>query len=533
MPDERILIADDEADVLDMCIRALSIEGYQVCGAHNGFEAIEIVKGRDFDLLLTDIKMPGVSGLQAYRVIKQHSPDIVGVAITGYGSVETTIEALKLGMDDFLLKPFSLDELSAAISRALEKKRLERENARLKALIPLFQLSQAFMTVTDLDALLQQVLQLAVRETLADLGVLTLKNEASGDLEVGAVITNSGAKPPSREYELSDSIARQTIQSEQAIVWQAEPGQEPFFALATANAQVTTAVALPLIVQGEMIGVLSLGKGHKGTAFAPSDVELLSVLASQAAIAIQNARLFTRIRNAYQKLSTLDHLKSEFINIAAHELRTPLAEIASYLALLEQEIRGEKPYLAAIARAADRLSLLMNDMTNLKFLEAGQVELKSTELSLPQLLTEALEQLGPLAVSKGQTITARIGDKFSSICADGAKVKVVLNNLISNAINFTPKGGEITIEAQVSDNGVRVAIHDTGIGIPKEEWEWIFKPFYQVESSLVREHGGIGIGLAIAKNLVELHGGRIWVESTVGKGSTFYFTIPDCLVPAK
>jgi len=530
MPNERILIADDEEDVLDMCVRALSSEGYQVCGAHNGFEAIEMAKKEEFDLLLTDIKMPGMTGLQAFQAIKQHNPDIVGVTITGYGRVDTAIEALKLGMNDFLLKPFSLEELSAAISRALERKRLEQENARLKALIPLFELSQVFMTVTDLDALLYQVLQMAVQETAASLGVLMLKNETSGDLEICAVVTARGPEPPSDAYRLRDHIAQQTMQSGQAVVWQTESGQEPFFALETVDTQLNTAVALPLIVQGETIGILSLGKGGEGTAFAHSDVELLSVLASQAAIAIQNAHLFTRIRNAYERLSTLDHLKSEFINIAAHELRTPLTIISTYTDLIEQTSQPQqKEYLSTIARAVDRLTLLTNNMTNLRFLEAGQVKPHCSELSLSQLLAEVMDQVSPLAASKRQFITMQVDDQLPSIHADGPKIKVVLQNLLTNAIQFTPEGGSITAEAEVSGNGVHVAVHDTGIGIPEKEWEWIFKPFHQLENSLVRKHGGIGIGLALAKNLVELHGGRIWVESTVGQGSTFHFTIPDCL----
>lgn len=530
MPDERILIADDEADVLDMCARALTLEGYQVSCAHNGLEAIEMVKQQNFDLLLTDIKMPGMTGLQAYQAIKQQNPDIIGVAITGYGAVDTAIEALQLGMADFILKPFSLDELSAAISKALEKKRLERENARLKALIPLFELSQTFMTVTDLDVLLQQVMQVALQETSANLGVLALRNEVSEDWEIRAVITDRGAKSPSHKYKLCDSIAQQAIQGQKAVIWHAELTQGPFFASEAVNERVTTAIALPLIVKSEVIGLLCLAKGRKGVAFALSDVELLSVLAGQAAIAIQNARLFTRMRNAYEKLASLDYLKSEFINIAAHELRTPLMEISTYLALLKQEINSKgMAHLNAISRAADRLGTLVNDLTDLKFLEAGQVELKRTRFPLLQLINEALEQLGPLAASKRQTIHTHLPDSPPCIRADGPKLKVVLDNLLTNAIDFTPEGGEITVEASVEGSGIRMAVHDTGAGIPQEEWEWIFKPFYQLESSLVRERGGIAVGLAIAKNLIELHGGRIWVESTMGQGSTFYFTIPDCL----
>ncbi|MBC7232599.1 MAG: response regulator [Chloroflexi bacterium] len=531
MPDERILIVEDEPDIRDMCTRALAREGYQVTGASNGAEAIQMAKEQDFDLLLTDIRMPGMNGLQAYRAIQQLRPDIVGVVITAYGSVETAIEALKLGAEDFLLKPFSLEELRTAISRALEKKRLERENARLKALIPLLQLSQTFMAVTDLNTLLEKVLHIAIQETAAKLAVLMLQDDISGDWVVSAAIRDKHPELLLQEYRLSKSVIQQTVQSGKAVLWQAESNRGPFFAHTTGDAAQTakSAIALPLIVQKDTIGILGLGKESTALAFSQSDVELLSVLASQAAIAIQNARLFTRLRNAYDKLAALDHLKSEFISIVAHELRTPLTEIIAYMALLEKEIPADDPYLGGIARATHRLNTLTSNITDLKFLEAGQAELQCAKLSLSGLLREVLEELGPLAASKEQALITAVADDFPPIYVDGAKVKVVLRNLISNAIKFTPPGREIRIAAEIDEPAIRIAVQDTGKGIPKEEQEWIFKPFYQLESSLRREHGGIGIGLAIAKNLVELHGGRIWVESEVGKGSTFYFTLPYCL----
>jgi len=552
MPDERILIAEDEADVLDMCARALSREGYQVQGARSGSEAIAMVANRGFDLLLTDIRMPGLSGLQTYREIKQRNPDIIGVAITGYGSVDTAIEALKLGMDDFLLKPFSLDDLRAAVSKALARTRLERENTRLQALIPLFQLSQTFMSVTDLAVLLRQVVQVAASATSSELGVLMLRNEASEDLEVRAVVAADGSEPSLRGHSINSDFVQHAMDTEEAFLWQKGSGQGPLFAEAgettplrsTARrrsssppdrsalghvAQPAAAVVQPLIVGQEKIGVLSLVKQRGDASFSQGDLELLSVLASQAGTALQNARLFTRLRNAYEKLSDLDHLKSEFISVVAHELRTPLAEIATYLALSEQEARGARPYLTGIARAAERLTSLMNDITDLKFLESGQVELRPAKLDLSRLVAEVVEQLGPLATCKAQCITMSVHHSLSMIFADGPKIQVVLKNLISNAITFSPDGGEIHIQAEAKGDALHIAVHDNGAGIPKEEWEWIFKPFYQLQSSLRREHGGIGIGLALSKNLVELHGGRIWVESKMGEGSTFHLTIPGCV----
>lgn len=528
MPDERILVAEDEAEVLDMCVRALSREGYHVSGARSGMEAIEMVKSESFDLLLTDIKMPGLSGLQAYREIKRQVPDIIGVAITGYGSVETAIEALKLGMEDFILKPFSLDDLRAAVAKALDRARLERENTRLKALIPLFEVSKALVGVTDLDALLAQVLQVAVRDTRSDLAVLMLRNPNSAELEVRAANTPPGVEVNPQLFALNPDLGHRALESDEAVLW---PGAEgaPFFADEGNSSNPAVGAVVPLIVRTERNGVLAVARLRAGESYSEGDVEFLSVLASQAATAIENARLFTRLRHTYEKLAALDDLKSEFINVVAHELRTPLAEISTYLALSNQEAGASRPFLAGIERSASRLSELMDNITDLKFLQAGQIDLHATSLSLVGLLSDAIQQLRPLATLKGQTITTSVQVGLNQIVADGPKLQVVLKNLISNAIAFSPDNGSIYVEAWSADRGLRIAVHDTGVGIPQEEWEWIFKPFYQLESSLRREHGGLGIGLALSKSLVELHGGRIWVESEVGKGSTFTLVIPGCV----
>jgi len=266
MANERILVVDDEEDVLDMCVRMLSLQGYQVSGAHSGPEAIEQAQKEEFDLLLTDVRMPGPSGLQTYQAIKQHQPEIIGVVITAYSEVDTAIEALKLGVDDFLLKPFSLDELRTAVSRALTRKRLEQENARLKGLIPFLQLSQALVALSDLDALLQQVLLLALRETAADWGVLLLGNPTGADFEVHTACAEGPAKAEPG-CQLSGSIVRKVTDSGKPVVWESSSAQEPFFTAEAKDAAITTAVALPLIFRGEAIGILGLAKGQDRVPF--------------------------------------------------------------------------------------------------------------------------------------------------------------------------------------------------------------------------------------------------------------------------
>jgi len=529
MAGERVLIADDEADVLDMCAKALSAEGYQVSRARSGLEAVEMAKQQDFELLITDIRMPGMSGLEAYRAIKQLDPDIAGVAITGYGAVAMVITALKLGMDDFLLKPFSLGDLSAAVSNALTRKGLEKENARLKALIPLFQLSQTFVTVTDLDTLLQGIMQVAVQATLADLGVLMLENEASESLEVRAIVTKSGAQLPGQEYRLSDTITRQATEDGQPVIWQ-ESSVERFFAQETISHQVTTAVALPLITKGEVIGTLGLGKGRAEEPFARSDLELLSVLASQAAAAIQNARLFSRIRSAYEQLKELDRMKSEFLSTVSHELRAPLHSIGGFMQLLlddkVEDRATQREALETVARQTERLTRLINNLLDVSRMESGWLKLEKGPVQIRDVVREVVAEVRPMAEGRQIALADDTAPELPIVFADHERLAQVIRNLMHNAIKFTPSGGRIVISAAESEGNLVISVEDDGAGISGEAMPHLFERFYQADSSDTRRAGGTGLGLYICRQIVIAHGGSIWAESEVGKGSTFHLGVP-------
>ena len=177
MANENILIADDEPDVLDLCQRILTAEGYRVETTQTGHEAVERIGQKSFDLLLTDIKMPGMNGLETAQAVMGTDPDIICVIMTGYSTMDTAIEALKLGVDDFVLKPFAPEDLSMSIAKALEKDRLHKENIRLRSLIPLFEFNKTLLSTVEVDTLLHHVLQLAQEETQADVGILFLREE--------------------------------------------------------------------------------------------------------------------------------------------------------------------------------------------------------------------------------------------------------------------------------------------------------------------------------------------------------------------
>ncbi|HBY98254.1 MAG TPA: hypothetical protein DEP84_30640 [Chloroflexi bacterium] len=524
---ELILIADDEPDVLEVSRYTLQLEGYRVHVARDGLEAVERARHTPFDLFLTDLKMPRLGGLDAFRRIREFEPAIVGVAMTGYGTMTTAIEALKLGFSEFVIKPFTPKELSAAVSRAFEKERLRRENVRLKALIPLFELSRAFMSTTDVQRLLDKVAQTGLRETHADRAACLLIEPGTDRFRLAA---RAGKSLDPSLSPVWDRLGRQVARTRQPLV--VDPNRSPAsFLLAGEALETGVIVALPLIVQDRMIGVLLLGKPSGAPPFSQSDTELLSVLAGQAAVAIENATLFRKIQDAYRELEKTDHLKSEFINVAAHELRTPLALILGYAGLLEESVEGEaREYLQAILQSGTRLRTIVDDMVNLRSLELKQVRLTRQPISLEEVIAAAVDAFQPLAASKRIRLYCDVPAELAQIEADPQKLELILGNLLSNAIKFTPPGGEVAVivrsSAERECDDVVVRVRDSGPGIPLPAREQIFARFYQVEESLTRAHNGIGLGLAIVRGMVELHGGRVWVESEVEQGSTFAFTIP-------
>jgi signal transduction histidine kinase len=288
---------------------------------------------------------------------------------------------------------------------------------------------------------------------------------------------------------------------------------------------VYSLIATPL--KSEKADPRVLIMARRDNAFAPSDSEFLAVLSGQAGIALENARLFTEIQEAYKELQTLDHMKSEFINIAAHELRTPLAILIGYATVLEEEMKDPSvQYITIINRNAMRLRALIEDMLNLKYLESGVPSLAQDQLDLTKAIAQAVEDVSLLAQEKRLTIKVDIADEFPTLIADRQKFDLIVINLLDNALKFTPEGGRITISADVNDPWAVVSLSDTGIGIPEDKIDRVFERFFQVEDSLTRAYEGMGLGLAIVRGMVNVCGGEIHVISQPGQGSTFTFTLP-------
>jgi signal transduction histidine kinase len=276
------------------------------------------------------------------------------------------------------------------------------------------------------------------------------------------------------------------------------------------------------------VGVLEALNKVDASPFSEEDGQVLMTLAAQAAVAIENARLITALQKAYEQLNQVDQIKSDFIAIASHELRTPLGLILGYAAMLREDLKNPDTtqQLDVVMSSALRLRDLIDDMVNVQHIEEGKAKLDLTEFVLQEVVQGVVEAVSELYTAKEQEILISLPPQPLSLRADREKITLVLNNLLTNAIKFTDARGRIMVSAEHKNGDVQVHVADTGIGIPAREVERIFDRFYQVEPHLTRMYGGLGLGLAIAKGMIELHGGKIWVESVEGLGSRFSFSVP-------
>ena len=288
-------------------------------------------------------------------------------------------------------------------------------------------------------------------------------------------------------------------------------------------------LAVPLLREDHLLGGLVVNRSMAGE-FSPQVIDLLKTFATQSALAIQNARLFREIEDKGRQLEAASRHKSEFLANMSHELRTPLNAIIGFSEVLSERMFGEindkqAEYLGDILESGRHLLSLINDILDLSKIEAGRMELEPGDVDLRSLIENALilvrERALRCAIQLGRTIDSRIG----TIRADERKVKQVLLNLLSNALKFTPEGGRIAVRADVQDGAVKVSVRDTGVGIAPADQQAVFEEFRQVGAA-ARKVEGTGLGLAISRKFIELHGGEIWVESELGSGSTFSFTLP-------
>jgi signal transduction histidine kinase len=316
------------------------------------------------------------------------------------------------------------------------------------------------------------------------------------------------------------------------IVHIADVREDPDYAL-QGLAQVAafrSILSVPMLRDGLPIGTITVA-AERTVAFPDKQVALLKTFADQAVIAVENVRLFTEIQEKTQQLEIANRHKSEFLANMSHELRTPLNAVIGFSEVLLERMFGDvnekqEEYLQDILSSGKHLLSLINDILDLSKIEAGRMELEAQPFDLPAAFDNALTLIRERASRNSIGLGVHVDPRIGEVVADERKVKQVLLNLLSNAVKFTPEGGTITMSAVLNGSMVEISVADTGIGIAPEDQATVFEEFRQVGTDYARKREGTGLGLALARRLVELHGGTLTLQSEIGKGSTFTFTIP-------
>ena len=287
---------------------------------------------------------------------------------------------------------------------------------------------------------------------------------------------------------------------------------------------------IPMLARGRRVGFLIANNKESRRSVAPRQVELLQTFASHAAVAVENARLFREIEDKSRELEIASRHKSQFLANMSHELRTPLNAILGYTELVLDNIYGEVPekiqeVMERVEKSGRHLLGLINDVLDLSKIEAGQLTLSLNDYSMKEIVQTVFTAVESLAAEKKLALKVTVPPDLPPGKGDERRISQVLLNLVGNAIKFT-EVGEVRVQATASDGAFLISVSDTGPGISEADQQKIFEEFQQADSSSTRKKGGTGLGLSIAKRIIELHGGRMWVESSPGEGSTFWFTVP-------
>jgi K+-sensing histidine kinase KdpD len=404
----------------------------------------------------------------------------------------------------------------------------EQEIHRLNRLV---EVSLVINSTLELRPLLAVIMDHAAEITGAESASVMLYDHNTNELHFVASTTGSAASNTllSIPVPLEGSLAGTILRENRAIVLDDVSADPRHYRGADDQSGFATRslLGVPMRYKDKIIGVLEAVNKKEGN-WTEDDRRSMLILASQAAIAIKNAQMVDQLKRAYNELNEVDKLKNDFIAIASHELRTPLSVILGYATFLKEDAQGEvSTHASAVLNSALRMRNLIEDMTNLRYLKLGEAELNREHLPLAAIFQSAQNDVLGMVEAKGHVLDVTMPDMSLVVVVDRIKFGMALTNLLNNAIKFTPSGGRIALSYERKPGAVWIKVRDNGVGIPQDQLERIFEEFHQVEDHMTRQHGGMGLGLSIARALVEAHGGRIWAESEgAGRGSTFYVNLP-------
>jgi signal transduction histidine kinase/DNA-binding response OmpR family regulator len=544
----RIVLADDNADMRDYVRRLLS-PLYEVRAVSNGTLALEAVHANPTDLVLADVMMPELDGLALARSLRADAKTagIPIVLLSARAGEESRIEGLEAGADEYLYKPFSARELLARIESRLElaqlQSRLEQDRERslreeALTLSALNRVGKAVAGELDLDLIMQTVTDAATQLSGAEFGAYfhNVTNEA-GDSYL--LYTLSGAPreafakfgTPRNTAIFAPTFAGQGVVRLDDVTLDPRYGKNvPHQGMPKGHLPVKSYLAVPVTSRsGRVMGGLFFGHSRPGVFSERSEV-LVTGIASQTAVAVENAELHKQREQLIDKLRDADRRKDEFLATLSHELRNPLAPLRNSLHLLLMSGSGgepTEPLREMMERQVNHLVRLVDDLLEMSRISRGAFELRNEPVELAAIVKNAVETSEPLLTGAHHELSVTLPQESIWLDGDPVRLAQILSNLLNNAAKYTEPGGEIQIEATRNEGMVQVVVRDNGIGISPATLERIFDMFSRGDRSNTRSQTGLGIGLALARRLAEMHGGTLDARSAgPGAGSEFRVRLP-------
>ncbi len=474
----RVLVVDDEERIQKVCHRMLTQEGCDVALADNGIKGLKMIEDAHFDIVLLDLMMPGMSGMDVLTGIKARHPDTVIIVITGYATLEHSIETMKKGAFDFLSKPFSPQELRMVISKATEFIRTLQDIASEKTRM--------------------RVMVNTLRE-----GVLTTDHQKRIVLANPAFLNMIGSKTRSAIGRHVNDIVKQPRITD--MIDQALDQTSGYFSELTDE--------LTLIPEDS------------------KEEKIIGIRCFPFRDRLDRNLGAVTVFHDITALKKMDQLKSDFVSMVAHEIKSPLNSILMQMKVILDGLAGDltEKQTEILNRSADKitsLAQLASELLDLSKIESGLINQERELLDLGNLIEEQVYFFQDKADAKTVQLTWKPGPKELSVMANRTNIEEVVSNLISNAIRYTPANQKIDVWCDQTDDCVNIHVSDTGLGIAEDEIDHIFDRFYRVKNEHTRFINGTGLGLAIVKSIVESHHGTIHVESEPGHGSHFTVCLP-------
>lgn len=529
---QKILVIDDEKGLRDLLTFELSSLGYNIVTAADGLEGIEKVKKEKFDLVILDLKMPKLSGTETLKEIKKIDPAIEAIVATGYGTVETAVECMKIGAYDYIAKPFNIDELSVLIEKVFEKK-------ELKFVIALYEASRAIFSSLKLDDLLKTIVDLSFKTFHADEVSIMLYDDSQEKLYLAASHGINGETEKESRLTLSQIAAEKMKQTKVPLLLVGGLLNYPEFAEFKDGKKINSAIIYPIISKNNILGLINLIRTETKENFSQTDLQMVLVLVAQISQAIENANLYNKLEEKIVELKETYHnlelsqaklIQSEKLAAlgqlaggAAHELNNPLSAILGFSQILMIEIPEDNPWrddLKMIEKSAQRCKKIIASL--LGFSRQSQFDFKPGKVN--EMIEETLKLCEHQITLANIKIVKNYAQNLPLINASASHLQQVFLNLIVNAQQAMPTGGILTINTYSKEpDSIEISFLDTGGGIEKENLNHLFEPFFTT-----KEIGkGTGLGLSVSHGIIQKHQGSIKAESEgKDKGSKFVITLP-------